>query len=60
MALLAIRNYELYNKIPQGTATVQQVQATSFGVEGYANWVPPNSLNQQQIDQNQISQNQVA
>ena len=34
----ALRNYELYNKLPEGSATMEQVKATRPGVDGFANW----------------------
>ena len=36
----ALANYEMAKKLPKGSATIDQVQATSAGVEGFANWKP--------------------
>jgi len=38
MARRALRNYELYHKLPEGSATIEQVKATSQGISEYANW----------------------
>ena len=37
----ALKNYEIYNKLPKGTATIEQVHASSAGLEYFAKWNPP-------------------
>ena len=36
----AVRNFELYSKLPHGSASLDQVKATTAGIEGFANWNP--------------------
>jgi hypothetical protein len=38
---LALRNYEIFNKLPQGSATLDQVKASSGGIDQYSKWTPP-------------------
>ena len=38
----ALANYEISAKLPKGSATIDQVKATSAGVDGFANWRPTN------------------
>jgi len=34
----AIRNYEIYHQMDQGTATLDEVKDSSAGIKGWANW----------------------
>jgi len=36
----ALDNYEIFHHIPKGTATLMQVQESSQGIDGFANWDP--------------------
>ena len=38
---LALRNYEIYSKLPKGSATLNQVIATSGGIDQFSKWTPP-------------------
>ena len=40
MEMLALKNYETFFKLPMGTATIEQVKATSGGVAAFAGWKP--------------------
>jgi len=35
---MALYNYELCNQLPKDSATVQQVEASGTGIEGWAKW----------------------
>ena len=55
----ALRNYEIYFQLPQGTATMEQVKATSVGKEGIeylAKWTPSSEL-LQKFESLQVSTN---
>lgn len=38
--LVAVRNYEKYFKLPEGSASIDQVASTSCGIQGWAAWQP--------------------
>ena len=38
---LALRNYEILFKLPEGSATLDEVKATSGGVNKYSKQSPP-------------------
>ena len=35
---VALRRYEIYHKLPIGTATIGQLKESQAGIEGWANW----------------------
>jgi len=37
---LALRNYELSNNLAPGTASIDIVQESSAGIDGWAKWEP--------------------
>ena len=37
---LALKNFELANNLPTGTATVELLEESSIGIDGFLNWVP--------------------
>ena len=41
---LAIDNYEKFFKLRAGSATLDQVKATTAGIEGFANWKPTEGI----------------
>ena len=41
----ALRNYEIYNQLAEGEATIDQVQASPEGLEGWAKGRPSDQLN---------------
>ena len=38
---LSLRNYEIFHKLPKGSATLDQVKASSDGVDQFSKWTPP-------------------
>ena len=40
----AVKNYEMYNKLRPGSATLDQVKKSSGGIEMYAKWTPPKEV----------------
>ena len=34
----AIKNYEIFNDLPAGTATIKQVEESPQGIDGFVNW----------------------
>jgi len=38
MVKIAIRNYELYNQLPKGSGTINNVKYSSLGLDGWAKY----------------------
>ena len=38
---ITLRNYEIYSKLPKGSATMDQVMATSGGIDQFLKWTAP-------------------
>ena len=46
----ALKGYETFHKVPQGTATVEQVESSSAGIEGFARYMDAEMKNLEALE----------